>query len=479
MNLKNVEKKEKNTAVLTIEVGAEEFNAAVEKVYRKNKGVISLPGFRKGHAPRKLVEQMYGADVFYEDAVNDLYPVVLTEAIKEAGLDMVGYPSVDMKELGKDGFTFEAAIGLRPVPVLGEYKGIEAPKAEVTITAEDIDNEMKPLISRATRQVAVERPAQNGDTVVIDFEGFKDGVAFEGGKAEQYPLELGSGSFIPGFEDQLVGASAGEEKDVNVTVPEDYGAAELAGAPVVFKVKVHEVKESQTPALDDEFAKDVSEFETLDELKADLEKKLRTRREESAQKDFENAVLTKLIETTEMEIPETMVEYEADRIIEDYENRMQGAGFTFDQYLQMMGTNRAEFRENAKVAALRQIQGDLIFAAVAEAEKLEPTEEEIAAEYQHLADQYDMDVEVVKNAVPQEEIVHQLKGNMASKLVYDAAVAVAPAAEEEKAPAKKAAKKPAAKKTTAKKTTKKKAAEEAPAEEAPAAEEKAEASDAE
>ena len=276
-----------------------------------------------------------------------------------------------------------------------------------------------------------------------------------------------------------MGASAGEEKDVNVTFPEDYGAAELAGAPVVFKVKVHEVKESQTPALDDEFAKDVSEFETLDELKADLEKKLRTRREESAQKDFENAVLTKLIETTEMEIPETMVEYEADRIIEDYENRMQGAGFTFDQYLQMMGTNRAEFRENAKVAALRQIQGDLIFAAVAEAEKLEPTEEEIAAEYQHLADQYDMDVEVVKNAVPQEEIVHQLKGNMASKLAYDAAVAVAPAAEEEKAPAKKATKKPAAKKTTAKKTTKKKAAEEAPAEEAPAAEEKAEASDAE
>ena len=430
MNLKNVEKKEKNTAVLTIEVGAEEFDAAVEKVYRKNKSVISLPGFRKGKAPRKLVEQMYGADVFYEDAVNDLYPVALTDAVKESGLDMVGYPSVEMQNLGKDGFTFTATIALRPVPVLGQYKGIEAPKAEVTITAEDIDGEMKPLITRATRQVVVERPAQKGDTVVIDFEGFKDGVAFEGGKAEQYPLELGSGSFIPGFEDQLEGVSAGEEKDVNVTFPEDYGAADLAGAAVVFKVKVHEVKESQVPTLDDEFAKDVSEFETLDELKADLEKKLRTRREESAQKDFENAVLSKLIENTEMDVPEAMVEYEADRIVEDYENRMQGVGFTFDQYLQMMGTNRAEFKENAKVAALRQIQGDLIFAAIAEAEKLEPSDEDVEKEYQDLADQYNMELDAVKKTVPREEIVRQLKGNMAAKFVYDAAVATAPVAEE-------------------------------------------------
>ena len=430
MNLKNVEKKEKNTAVLTVEVDAAEFDAAVEKVYRKNKGVISLPGFRKGHAPRKLVEQMYGADVFYEDAVNDLYPTVLAEAVKESGLDMVGYPSVDMKELGKDGFTFEATIALRPVPVLGEYKGVKAPKAPVEITAEDIDAEMKPYISRATRQVVAERPAQNGDTVVIDFEGFKDGVAFEGGKAEQYPLELGSGSFIPGFEEQLVGASAGEEKDVNVTFPEDYGAEELAGAPVVFKVKVHEVKESQTPTIDDEFAKDVSEFETLDEFKADLEKKLKDRREASAQKDFENAVLSKLIETTEMEVPDAMVDYEADRIVEDYENRMQGAGITLDQYLQMMGTNRAEFRENAKVAALRQIQGDLIFSAVADAEDIKPTEEQIAEEYQKVADQYEMDLDVVKKAVPEEEIVRQLRGNLAAQLVYDAAVAEAPEAEE-------------------------------------------------
>ena len=429
MNLKNVEKKEKNTAVLTIEVGAEEFDAAVEQVYRKNKGAIALPGFRKGKAPRKLVEQMYGADVFYEDAVNDLYPVALAEAVKESGLDMVGYPSVEMVSLGKEGFTFNATIAIRPVPVLGEYKGIEAPKADVTVTAEDIEGELKPLISRATRQVTVERAAQLGDIAVIDFEGFKDGVAFEGGKGEMYPLELGSGSFIPGFEDQLVGLSAGEAKDVEVTFPEDYGAAELAGAPVVFKCTVLEVKEKQSPVVDDEFAKDVSEFETLDELKADLEKKLLERREENAKKEFENAVLSKLIETTEMDIPEAMVDYEADRIMEDYENRMKGAGFTFDQYLQMMGTNRVEFRENAKIAALRQIQGDLIFSAVADAEDIQPSAEEIEAEYKKLSDEYDIVLDVVKGAVPEAEIVRQLRLTKASELVYGAAVAVAPVAE--------------------------------------------------
>ena len=430
MILKNVEKKEKNTAVLTIEVGAAEFDAAIEKVYRKNKGVISLPGFRRGKAPRKLVEQMYGADVFYEDAVKELYPDALAEAVKESGLDMVGYPSVEMVSLGKEGFTFNATIAVRPVPVLGQYKGVEAPKAEVVITAEDVEAELKPLVSRATRQVVVERPAQLGDIAVIDFEGFKDGVAFEGGKGDMYPLELGSGSFIPGFEDQLVGLSAGEQKDVEVTFPEDYGAADLAGAAVVFKCTVHEVKENQAPVVDDEFAKDVSEFETLDELKADLEKKLCEKREESAQKDFENAILNKLIETTEMEIPEAMVDYEADRIIEDYENRMQGAGFTLDQYLQMMGTNRVEFRENAKIAALRQIQGDLIFAAVADAEEIVPTVEEIEAEYKKLSDEYDIDLDTVKKAVPEAEIVRQLRTTKASELVYGSAVAVAPAAED-------------------------------------------------
>lgn len=429
MNLKNVEKKENNTAVLTVEVPADEFDAAVEKVYRKNKSSIALPGFRKGKAPRKLVEQMFGADVFYEDAVNDLYPVALTEAVKESGLDMVGYPSVEMKELGKDGFTFAATIAVRPVPVLGEYKGIEAPKADVTVTEEDIAGEMKPFISRATQKVAVERAAQMGDTVTIDFEGFKDGIAFEGGKAESYPLELGSGSFIPGFEEQVVGLSAGEEKDIDVTFPEDYGAPELAGAAVVFKIKVHEVKESQVPELDDEFAKDVSEFETLEEFKADLAAKLKTRREESAKQAFEDAVLTKVIENTQMDIPDTMVDFEADRILEDYESRIQGMGVSLEQYLQMMGTNRAEFREQAKVAALRRVQSELVFAAIADAEDIQPTDEEIEAEIEKMAKEYDMDAETVKNAVPHEELVRQIRLNKAAELVYTSAVAVAPAEE--------------------------------------------------
>ncbi|MBR1781671.1 MAG: trigger factor [Oscillospiraceae bacterium] len=439
MNLKNVENKEKNTVVLTVEVPADEFDAAVEKVYRRSKGSIALPGFRKGKAPRKLVEQMYGADIFYEDAVNDLYPVALSEAVKESGLDMVGYPSVEMKELGKDGFTFEATIATRPVPVLGEYKGIHAPKAEVVITEQDIEDELFPYIRRATTQAEVERPAANGDIVTIDFEGFKDGVAFDGGKAEGYDLELGSGSFIPGFEDQIIGMSAGDEKDIDVTFPEDYGAPDLAGAPVVFKIKLHTVKENQKPELDDDFAQDVSEFDTLDEFKADLEKKLRERREKKAQEDFEGAILDKLIEGSELDVPDTMVQYEVDRTVEDYQNRLQGAGFTFEQYLQMMGSNLASFRAEAQVAALRQIQGDLIFAAIADAEDIQPTEEQIADEIKRLAEQYDMDEEQIKTNVPESEILRIVRNSLASKLVYDSAVIDNTPAEEPEAPAAEAA----------------------------------------
>ena len=243
MNLKNVENKEKNTVELTIEVGAAEFDAAVEKVYKKSRGSISIPGFRKGKAPRKIIEGMYGSGVFYEDAINDLYPVALSDAVKEAELDMVGYPKVELEKADKDGMIFKAVIAVRPVAKLGEYKGVQAVKEAVSVTDEDIENELKPYINRATRQVTAEREAKLGDTAVIDFEGFKDGVPFEGGKAEKYGLELGSGSFIPGFEEQIVGMKAGDEKDINVTFPEEY-TPDLAGQAVVFKIKVHEVKEA-------------------------------------------------------------------------------------------------------------------------------------------------------------------------------------------------------------------------------------------
>lgn len=419
MNLKNVEKKEKNTAVLTIEVGAEEFDAAVEKVYRKNKSVISLPGFRKGKAPRKLVEQMYGADVFYEDAVNDLYPVALTDAVKESGLDMVGYPSVEMQNLGKDGFTFTATIALRPVPVLGQYKGIEAPKAEVTITAEDIDGEMKPLITRATRQVVVERPAQKGDTVVIDFEGFKDGVAFEGGKAEHYSLVLGSGSFIPGFEDQLIGHEAGEEFDVNVTFPEEYQAKELAGKPAVFKIKLHEVKTKELPALDDEFAKDVSEYDTLDELKASIRKGMEEQNEKQAALAVENDLVDQVIATIEGDIPEAMYEARMDEAVRDFEYRLAQQGLKLDMYLQYMGQTMESFRASFREQAEKQVKIRLALEAVAAAEQIVASDEELEAELQRVADNYKMELAKVKELVNADEVKKDLAVNKAIDFIRD------------------------------------------------------------
>lgn len=422
MTLKNVEKKEKSTAVLTIVVGADEFDAACEKIYRKNKNRLSVPGFRKGKAPRKLIEKMYGANVFYEDAVNELYPAALEEAIQEAGLEVVGYPSLNIDSVGADGFSFTATLGLKPEVKLGEYKGISAPKDTVEVTDEDVESELKPLIARATTQIDVDRPVENGDTAVIDFEGFKDGVAFEGGKAENYSLKIGSGSFIPGFEEQIVGMSAGEEKDLNVTFPEDYGAKELAGAPVVFKVKVNAVKADQVPEVDDEFAKDVSEFETLDELKADLRAKVEKRKQDNAQNAFEQAVMNKVIANAEMEIPDTMIEYELDKQMQNFESRLAGSGMTLDQYLSMMGTNREEFRENYRLSAEQSIRHDLVVEAIMKAENVEATEEEITAEVERLAKEYNMAADAIRQALSEDQLSYGVKMDKALKIVYDSAV---------------------------------------------------------
>ena len=422
MTLKNVEKKEKSTAVLTIVVSAEEFNDACDRIYRKNKNRLSVPGFRKGKAPRKLIEKMYGASVFYEDAVNELYPVALEEAIQEAGLEVVGYPSLNIDSVGADGFSFTATVGLKPEVKLGEYKGISAPKDTVEVTDEDVESELKPLIARATTQIDVDRPVENGDTAVIDFEGFKDGVAFEGGKAENYSLKIGSGSFIPGFEEQIVGMSAGEEKDLNVTFPEDYGAEELAGAPVVFKVKVNAVKADQVPEVDDEFAKDVSEFETLDELKADLRAKVEKRKQDNAQSAFEQAVMNKVIANAEMEIPDAMIEYELDKQMQNFENRLAGSGMGFDQYLSMMGTNREEFRENYRLSAEQSIRHDLVVEAIMKAENVEATEEEITAEVERLAKEYNMAADAIRQALSEDQLSYGVKMDKAIKIVNDSAV---------------------------------------------------------
>jgi trigger factor len=422
MSLKNIEKKEHNIAVLTIEVDAAAFDAAVDKVYRRAKGSLSVPGFRKGKAPRKLVEKMYGSGVFYEDAINDVYPDALEAAVKEAGVDVVGYPKLNIESVGAEGLVFTAEVGLRPEVKLGEYKGVSAPKTAVEVTDADVESELQPLVNRATNTVDVDRPAQMGDTANIDFEGFKDGVAFDGGKGTGYDLKLGSNTFIPGFEEQVVGMSAGEEKDVNVTFPEEYGAAELAGAAVVFKVKCNTVKEEQVPVIDDEFAKDVSEFDTLEELKADLRKKVEERKTKSAEDAFKAAVMSKVIEAAEIDVPDTMVEYELDRQMQNYESRLQGSGLSLEQYLQMMGMTVDSFRAQNRVGALQSIKSDLVLEAVVKAESIDASEEEIEAEVTRLSTEYGMEAEKIKGAISAEQLAQGVKLDKAAKLIYDSAV---------------------------------------------------------
>ncbi len=437
MNVKSVEKKEKSTVELVIEVGAEEFEAAVQKVYLKQRGKIAIPGFRKGHAPRKIIEAMYGTGVFYEDAINDVYPGAYAQAVEQEKLDAVAWPSVEVVSVGKEGLTFKAVVTVRPEVKLGQYKDLTAEKPAVTVADEDIEDELKPYINRATRMVTVDRPAGNGDTVVIDFEGFMDGKPFDGGKGENHSLELGSNSFIPGFEDQLVGAKAGDEKDVNVSFPEDYHARELAGKPALFKVKVHEVKEKQLPTLDDEFAKDVSEFDTLDAFKKDLADKLTKRREEQAERTFQAAVMEQVMNNMEVDIPDAMVEFEADNMVNDMAQRIQSQGIPFDQYLSMMGMNMNMMHEQAKAAAMERVRRDLALGAVVDAEQIAISDEEVEEEYKRLAEEYHMELDKVKQAVEAENVRKELSVKKAEQLIYDSAKAG-------KAPAKKKA---AAKKT--------------------------------
>ena len=473
MNVKSVEKQEKSAVELVIEIGGEEFEAAVQKAYLKQRGSIMVPGFRKGKAPRKIIEGMYGSGVFYEEAINQLYPKAYAEAVEQEKLDVVSWPNVEVLEAGKDGLTFKATVTVRPKVKLGEYKGLSAEKEEVKLTDEDIDNELKPYINRATRMVTVEREAQNGDTVVIDFEGFLDGTPFEGGKAEGHSLELGSGAFIPGFEDQLVGTKAGDEKDVNVTFPEEYHAADLAGKPVVFKVKVHEVKEKQLPTIDDEFAKDVSEFDTLEDFKKDLSAKLTERREAQAKRAFEAAVMEQVMDNMEVEIPDAMVAYETDQMVEDMARRIQAQGISFEQYMAMTGMTIDMVRAQASAAAMERVRRDLALNAVVAAENIEISDEELEAEYNRLAEEYHMELDKVKAAAPAEDVKKGLALQKAEKVIYDSAkVGKAPA--KKKTTKKKAAEtegeaaegeeKPKRRRTTKKKV------EEAPAEEAPAEE---------
>ena len=420
MNIKSTEKKENSTVELVIEVEAAEFEAALNKVYAKQRKNIALPGFRKGKAPRKMIEAMYGPQVFYEDAIEEAYPDAYAAALKEAGIEPVAYPQLEVQEVGKEGVTFKAVVTVAPEVKLKKYKGMTAPKSEVKVTDEDIEQELKPYINRAARLVTVERPAANGDTVVIDFKGLKDGVPFEGGTAENYSLELGSGAFVPGFEEQLVGAKAGDEKALDITFPEEY-TPELAGAAVVFEVKVHEVKERQVPTVDDEFAKDVSEFETLADFKKDLGEKLAARRQEQADREFENALIEKLADGMEAEIPQDMIDYQTDRLVEEYAMRIQSQGIKFEDYLKMLNMSVDDVRAQAKEQAERRVRTDLALDAVIKAEGLEVSEEELDAEINRLAEENSMEAEAVRKVAPLDEIRKGMLNKKAVELIVSSA----------------------------------------------------------
>ncbi len=451
MNVKSKKKGEHSTVELVIEVDAKTFDEAVNRVYLRQRKGINIPGFRKGKVPRNMLEAMYGANLFYEDAIKDIYPAAYEEAIAQEKLKPAAYPQIEIMEAGKDGFTFKAIVTLKPEVKLGEYKGLTAPKEKVSVTDADIDAEMTPYIQRATRLTAVKRKAKKGDTAVIDFEGFDNGVPFEGGKGEGFSLELGSGTFIPGFEDGVVGMKAGEEKELDITFPEDY-TPDLAGKPVVFKVKVQEVKEPVKPELDDEFAKDVSEFETLAEFRADLKKKITERREKQINTEYERAITDQLIDNLEVDLPQAIVDQQTDRMMDDYKMRVESQGIPFDQYMGMMGLTNEALRMEAAVGARRRVLNELALEAVAKAEKLKISAAEKKAEYERLAKEYNMEVEQIKAAVDEETLSEDLLYQKAAKFVLDNAKVG-------KAPAKKAAKKdeggekekkPAAKKTTAK-----------------------------
>lgn len=393
-----VEKLEKNMAKLTIEVSAEELDKAIEGAYQKSKNKISIPGFRKGKAPRKMIEQMYGKEVFYEDAANALIPEAYDKALEECTEEIVSSPKIEVTQIeaGKP-FIFTAEVALKPEVTLGKYKGVKVDKAEVEVTDAEVDAQIDRERESNARTITIEdRAVKDGDMTVIDFEGFVDGVAFEGGKGENYPLTIGSGAFIPGFEEALIGAKLNEETDVNVTFPEDYQASELAGKPAVFKCTVKEIKEKQLPELDDEFASEVSEFDTLAEYKEDVKKKLAEKKETEAKNAKEDAVIDAIIEDSQMEIPDAMLETQQRQMVEDFAQRMQAQGLSMEQYMQFTGLTPAALMEQVKPQALKRIQSRLVLEAVVAAEKMEASEEEFEEEVKVMAETYQMEADKVK-----------------------------------------------------------------------------------
>lgn len=414
MSFKVEQLEEKNMVKLVIEASAEEFEAGLNAAYNKNKNKISVPGFRKGKAPRKMIEQLYGSQIFFEDAANEIIPDAYADAAKESGLDIVSQPKVSIEQLeaGKP-FIFAAEVAVRPEVELGEYKGVEVTKADAEVTDADVEEELKKVQDQNSRTVSVEdRAVKDGDMTVIDFEGFIDGEAFEGGKGENYPLTIGSHSFIDTFEEQMIGMNIGEEKELNVTFPEDYHAENLKGKPATFKVTVMEIKEKQLPELDDDFAQDVSDFDTLAEYKDDLKKKIAERKESEAKAKKESEAIEKVVEAAKMDIPQAMIDTQVNRMLEDFAMRLQQQGLSVEQYFQYTGMTADKIMEEMKPEAVKRIKNSLVLEAVAKAENIEVSEEEFEAELQKMADMYKMEIEKIKEFMQDAE-AKQMKDDIA------------------------------------------------------------------
>lgn len=423
-----VEKLEKNMAKLTIEASAEELEKAIQAAYQKNKGKINMPGFRKGKAPRVMIEKMYGPGVFYEDAANALIPDAYAKEVESCDLDIVSQPKIDVVQIEKGkSFIFTAEVALKPVVTLGEYKGVEVEKQAIEVTDEEIMAEIDKERENNSRTIDVDdRAVQNGDMVKLNFEGFVDGEAFEGGKGEDYDLTIGSGSFIPGFEEQLVGAKIGEEIEVNVTFPEEYQAAELAGKAAVFKCTVNEIKVKELPEADDDFAKDVSEFDTLAEYKEDIKKNLAEKKEKEAKTAKENAVVAKIVENATMEIPDPMVDGQVRQMADDFARRIQSQGLSVEQYFQFTGMTAEKLFEQMRPEAEKRIQNSLVLEAVAKAENIQISDEKVEEELAKMAEMYKMEVEKLKEIMGDYE-KEQIKNDLA---IQEAVTMVTEAAKE-------------------------------------------------
>jgi len=421
MKLLSKNKEEKSKVVLEIEVTQEEFEEALTKAFKKNVSKITVPGFRKGKAPRKMIEKYYGESVFFEDAVNESYPAAYEEAVKEAGIEPIDRADVEIIKLDKTGYTFKATVAVKPEVTLGEYKGLTVTKKVPVVTDEEVDAEIERLRERNSRLVEVkDRPVKNGDTVLIDYAGYLNGEAFAGGTAEKQTLKIGSGQFIPGFEEQIIGKNIGEEFDINVKFPEEYHASELAGKDTVFKIKLHEIKETELPELDNEFIKDIStEFDTVEAFKEDLKKKMQENNEQKAEREVEDKLIDKVVEKMQVDLPEVLVERNIDQMVQDFDYRLRSQGLDLPSYLQITDTKMEDFRKNFAEEAEKRVKVRLALEKIAELENLKATEEEIDKEYDTLATQYKMDKEKIKTYIPTEDIANDLAVNKAIDFIKE------------------------------------------------------------